>query len=327
MPLMPWTALPDIFRALLAAGATPADLAAETKMARRLYKWPTNSNEWGDLMAALSNATRSWELLFRLMAAFVKADSPLTWPMVFTALQPLLRDEEARFEFIGKFLSDYGHGKMRPLVGVAMANLHLAGIHPASLALCSYPILSTRCIQGLLQRMGMAIDPCHPRGCYRTPWSDWHWDFGKGQILDGLVTSIRIWVGRGLATPGPDDGQRRLGNRIVVGGDLYVEELPNLNTLGNNIHVYGDLNLYDLPNLTHMGDQIRVEGNLVIMHCNRLAQFPRDLFVGGKVVICPIEENSLLLAQVPPNNRSTREAPQRVPIHNRPLALRALQQP
>lgn len=305
MSLMPWTDLPNSIRARLACGMTASELVVELKQERRFYQWPSTSAEWVDLMQTLADTTSSWEVVLGTVSGFVHPDSALAWHMIFEALQPLLASDAARFGFVGKLLRDHRDRKARGFIQVAMTHLLAARIHPASLLLSSYPTLDTRRVAALMQRMGEITCAARPLGFAESSWengiSQWDWAINEHGPIDGLVSSypLFVWPDPRMANPAKVS---RLGDRILIGGEFTLAQLPDLQFLGDDLHVYGDLVLQDLPNLCHLGSRIRVGGNIVIRHCPQLNMFPDTLEVGGLIYV---SKDSNLLAHIPSEKACT----------------------
>ena len=302
MPLFPWIDLLDTLRPLLATGASPDDLLALALEQQETYQWPTQQDEWEAFMHGVAEAAPSWEVVLGLAERFIEWGSPLTYPMAFSALPPVMRMEQERFGLLRRILVRYRDGRTDESMDEMADWLTLAGIPPASLLLCSYPTLDTSRVEALIREMGSRVAAFQPVGYDLAPWqkdiAQWIWDDPMGQPLDGLACSTELEIFPRNIGANAVDRRTILGNQMVVGGRLKVGWLPNLQTLGNDLHVYGDLDIHDLPSLTHVGDRIRVEGNLSIGRCGNLSEFPSDLFVRGMIHVHPT--TSELAAQIAP---------------------------
>ena len=302
MPLFPWTDLLDTLRAAFALGVQPPEIVALVLEQQETYQWPTQQDEWEAFMHGLAEAVPSCEVVMGLAERFMEWKSPLTYPMAFSALPPVMRMEQERFGLLRQILVRYRDGRTDESMDDMADWLTLAGIPPASLLLCSYPTLDTSRIEALIREMGSRVAAFQPVGYDLAPWqkdiAHWIWDDPIGQPLDGLACSTELEIFPRNIGAGAVDRRTILGNQMVVGGRLKVGWLPNLQTLGNDLHVYGDLDIHDLPSLTHVGDRIRVEGNLSIGRCGNLSELPSDLLVRGMIHVQPA--TSKLAAQVPP---------------------------
>lgn len=272
---------------LLATGASPGEAAEMVKEVTRKYHWPSDVKGWDRCLEEIVSEFGLWEILLAAVAPHVRANSPLKWPQVFTALGRTLGKPADRFAFLHRVLTDHHKRKARTFLRICLDNLVHAGIHPASLAICSYPTLPTNGVRGLLQIMGKKSG-ITPLGYDPESWkrdiSGWSLEvFPSG--LDGLVSSEPTTVFHRPGAPTVSQKEASLGNRMTLGSNFKVQNAKKIKCLGEDIHVYGDLELIGLDGLLHLGKRIRIEGNLIINHCPAMLGLPEDLFVGGFVYV------------------------------------------
>jgi len=321
-----WSPLLSLCSTLLANGAEPSIVVGAIHQTWRRSDWPACAADWNRMLSDLANATSNWEVVLGTASRFVRRDTPLTWHMVFAALQPLLASDEARFALMGKLLKSHRDRKPRGFIHVPMANLHAAGIHPVSLLLSSYPIIGTARVAALIRMMRSITCAAVPIGYGDSSWKNdivqWDWDLTSGGVLDGVVSSnpLSVWADpRSTCSV----GRTRLGDRILIGDRLLVEGLTDLQTLGSELHVYGDLELRHLPKLQYLGNEIRVHANLIIRSCPELTMLPASLHVGGQI---RVDKGSALIPHIPPDKLCTATFPKPFKVEL-PAELEALVNP
>jgi hypothetical protein len=273
--------------AILGTNATHGEAAEWVRDSTRIYQWPSTAQGWGRALDEIVSAFGNWEILLAAVAPHVRTKSPLEWPQVFSALGRTLEKPQDRFAFVHKILLDHRKRKPRTFFRTCLDNLVHAGIHPASLVVCSYPTMPTSGVQGLMRIVGKTPG-FNPLGYDRDSWqkdiSAWCLD-GFPSGLDGFVASEPILIFPNPQATAASQKGMPLGNRMAFGSDLKVQNARAITSLGNDVHVYGDMELIELEALTHLGNRIRIEGNLIIIGSPALTGLPEDLFVGGLVYI------------------------------------------
>jgi hypothetical protein len=273
---------------LLAAGMSPAAIAAIIREEAPNYSWPSTPTGWVSCIQALVDAGWNWELLLAALSPHTSKHGPLTWPQVIHAIGCTLSGPDDRFEFVRILLLWHSNPMhMGPLEDCISALGH-AGIHPMSLLMCSYPMLPTREIGGLMHTMG-AEGSVFPYGCDMAPWEKgiegWHWGVAEEEKLDGIVTSQPLGIFLHKIPPSGSHRRLAVGSQMLFGADTKILNSSEVTVIGDDIHVFGDLVIQNHGGLTHLGDRITVEGNLLISNCPRLGGLPGSLRVRGMVSV------------------------------------------
>ena len=290
MPLPNYTDLLPMCLSLLAAGTSPAAIAAIIREDAPNYSWSSTPSGWVPCIQALVDAGWNWELLLAALSPHISEAGPLTWPQVLHAIGRTLSGADDRFEFVRMLLLWHSNPKhMGPLEDCISA-LGQAGIHPMSLLMCSHPLLPTPKIRELMVSMS-AKGSVNFYGGIFTPWhvdiKGWHWNAAKEDRLDGIVTSLPLGITLETTPPTRSYRGSAVGSQMLFGSDTQISNSRHVSVIGDDIHVLGDLEIRDHAGLTHLGERITVEGNLHIMNCPRLGGLPGSLRVHGMVSVHP----------------------------------------
>jgi len=199
-----------------------------------------------------------------------------------------------RFTTTAAVLDGFASGRFDPAAPESwLEPLERAGIHPASLLLCSsardLPRLAP--LKPLMERVGPSCELV-PSISYDTivAWSPLtyaheieHWNLATGAASrqDGCALPDHLLSIRGVTVR--EDPVRTLGRNWALVGSLRLLDLPRLQTVPGPLEVFGDLELDGLPELRELGPGIQVHGNLTVSGCPNLLRFSRGLMVEGSV--------------------------------------------
>lgn len=286
--------IPDHYRALRAAGMDPLQAAASLGTASPDYDWPSTTNGWDACLKALVGSSWGWVLLLSTLLPQARRGSKLTRAKIFSAFRLVLSDPQSRYAFIQEILLMHRSGLWGArFLSTCLRYLTQAGVHPYSLALCSYPTLTIKMVASILRRteQSSAIRPVGYGGeKWRQGIAHWFLDLAKMETMDGILTTESVIAAPLMDAPIWKGKDGVLGNRMLIGGKLDVAGFAGITTLGDDTHVYGDLVLERLSDLTYLGSRLSVEGDLVINGCPSLRGLPPDLKVTGLVFMEPASD-------------------------------------
>ncbi len=291
MPSPRLTKVIDVCRTLTSLNVPPAEIVANLATALS-QPWVETESDWRTGLNQILELNPNSEIIFAVALPNTLNSSTLTWPIVFQVLGGVPNLD--RFEIIRSILHLYKNG----LVSIAFLTdcfgyLPHAGIHPASLVLCSFPTLKAEDTAYLLTQLKRYPNLKKFKDIDPFPSDEWqghgieHWSIRArpNQDWTGLISIRSVHFFMSLDSSVPKKTSGVLGNQMVIVGDLKIDNVLHVALIGNNIEIFGTFYIFEAANLNNLGHGIVIHENMEIRNCENLSGLPPDLNIEGTIVV------------------------------------------
>lgn len=291
MPSQRLTEVIDVCRALTSLKMPPAEIVANLATALSQPLVETESG-WRTGLNQILELNPNSEIIFAVARLNTLNSSTLTWPIVFQVLGGAPNLD--RFEIIRSILHLHKNGHVPDaFLTDCFGYLPHAGIHPASLVLCSFPTLKAEDTAYLLTQLKRypnlkefkGIDPATKGRWKKYGIEGWSIRAQRNQNWTGLISIRSVHFFKPLDSSEPKKTSGVLGNQMVIIGDLKIENVPHVALVGNNIEVFGTLSIFEATNLEYLGQGMVIHKNMEIRNCENLSGLPPDLNIEGTIAL------------------------------------------